>query len=454
MLEPAVAPIRYSRGLLAERCPNCGAYLPVRQAGVTVRTCEFCGLEVPGGAPLIDVPRFTSQRPAVQPPADDAPPRPSRGRHRGALVILAIFAILIAVNLIVRSRRSSGGAPTPPATREPAEDPAPPAPPPPAESPARVALRAAVDAAGGPAKLDPIALLPHVDGIVRASLPPVTAEAPDPVLLLMRCTRIRDGRADLTVTADSRCSYEYRIPALTVRPADTPEGIAVSVPCQRWFSVDAGLKDATASTHSYDLADCRRRVAVRPPACTLDEVWRRAVAAGIPPAAVASLGFGSRYRSPYDPVDPADDPDRPERGRWTVEVERDGADDLRVTLPDTCGHTPSADEQAVTAAFTRAAPRFRRCYTTGAAGHAAVQAFEQIWRLAVDARGRATVTYSDPGVDIEGLFSGDLDAYRSRFATCAAAIVPTLALPPSLRELRVELRVDRDQLTVSPPPFD
>lgn len=439
--------------MLAERCPNCGAYLPVRQAGIAVRTCEFCGLEVPGGAPLIEVPRLTTERPAVRPLDDDpAPPAiPARSRHRGVWIIVGALVVFAIINVIVRSGggKKSGSKP-PPVQEEPAAAPAPP----PSESPARIALRQAVDAAGGAQALDPIALLPHVESVIRAGLPPVTAEAPEPVLLLMRCSRLRNGKADLTVTSDSRCSYEYRIPALTVRPADVPDGVSVDVPCQRWFSVDAALDDTAATEHRYDVTECRRRVAVRPPRCTLAEVWERAVAAGLPPNAVASLGFSSRYRSPYDPIDPADDPDRPERGRWTLGVERDGADDVRVELHDTCGHTPTADEQAVAAAFDRARPRLLRCHATGAAGHAAVQAFEQIWRLTVDARGRATVTFSDPGVDIEGMFSGDLDAYRTRFAACAAAVVTTLKLPATLPALRLELRVEKARLVLSPPPYE
>ncbi len=440
--------------MLAERCPNCGAYLPVRQAGITIRTCEFCGLEVPGGAPLIEVPRLTTERPAVRPP-DDEPVRsvrPSGSRHRGVWVIVGALAVFAIINVIVRSGKTSGSKPAP-VQAEPAAEPDAPTKPP-EESTARIALRQAVDVAGGVQALDPIALLPHVESIIRAGPPPVTAEAPEPVLLLMRCSRLRNGKADLTVTSDSRCSYEYRIPALTVRPADVPDGVTVDVPCQRWFSVDATLDDTTASEHRYDVTECRRRVAVRPPRCTLAEVWERAVAAGIPPGAVASLGFQSRYRSPYDPIDPADDPDRPERGRWSVEVEREGGDDLRVVLHDICGHTPTADEQAVAAAFERARPRLLRCYATGASGHPAVQAFEQIWRLTVDARGRATITFSDPGVDIEGMFSGDLDAYRTRFAACAAAVLPTLKLPATRSSLRLELRVEKDRLILSPPPYE
>ncbi len=51
--------------MLAEKCPNCGAFLPVRRAGVAIRTCEFCELEVPGDVAVVEVDHLTAGRRAA-----------------------------------------------------------------------------------------------------------------------------------------------------------------------------------------------------------------------------------------------------------------------------------------------------------------------------------------------------------------------------------------------------
>jgi hypothetical protein len=43
--------------VLAEKCPNCYAFLPVRRPGVVVRRCTFCDLEVPGDTRVFGSPR-------------------------------------------------------------------------------------------------------------------------------------------------------------------------------------------------------------------------------------------------------------------------------------------------------------------------------------------------------------------------------------------------------------
>ena len=81
-------------------------------------------------------------------------------------------------------------------------------------------------------------------------------------------------------------------------------------------------------------------------------------------AVVARLRYAGRYRSGYDPVDPADDFDVPERGRWSVEIDRDGQRDLRYQFRDDCGApAPTAAEQALRATITKAGPRLTRCLT-------------------------------------------------------------------------------------------
>jgi hypothetical protein len=176
----------------------------------------------------------------------------------------------------------------------------------------------------------------------------------------------------------------------------------------------------------------------------------------VPADAVARVRFAGRYQSGDDPVDEADDFDRPERGRWSVTVERDGADDLRASFADDCRQgPPTADERAVLTALKKATPALDRCFTLAASGQLAVEALEMIWRLAIDARGAATVAFADPGVDLEGMFQGDLDGIRVRWAVCAKGVTRTMKLPPALREVRLALRMERGgKLVVEPPPFD
>lgn len=443
--------------MLAERCPNCGAFLPVRQPGVAIRTCEFCGLEVPGDSPVVEVERLTTERPAVQPPDEPRPTWTPPARDVGAgvrraIVVFVAFLVLGAgflvggLMFVLRSGSSTVRRTVRPSP--PVEAPLP-GPPLAAPDPGELAVTAAVAGAGGVAALDPLALQPLVDERARAF-------AADARLLSVQCFPVRaPGRADLTL-ARGRCGWEYRSPAGTVRPPDVPVGIEVEYPCLVGFDLARDTARLDPRAMRYPLRLCRMHHAVRPPRCTLEQVWSRAAARGVPAEAVARVRYAGRYHSGYDPVDLADDFDEPERGRWTVEVEREGAGDLRVEVIDDCGQgPPTADEKAVLAALKKATPALDRCFTTAAAGHDAVEAFELVWRLAVDARGAATLTFADPGVDLEGTFSGDLGAVRARWATCSAKVGRGLRLPPGLPALRLELRLERGgTLVVAPPPFD
>ena len=185
----------------------------------------------------------------------------------------------------------------------------------------------------------------------------------------MQCTSVgAAGTADLTL-ASGRCSYAYRTPAGTERPPDVPVGVSTDYPCAVELAVDAGVTqpDVRVARRSLDL--CRIHHAVRPPACTFAAAWERALAAGAPRDAVARVRFAGRYQSGYDPVDPADDFDVPERGRWSVEIARDGQDDLRYEFRDDCGAPPpSADAQALRAEVTKARPALARCLTKAVGG--------------------------------------------------------------------------------------
>ena len=436
--------------MLAEKCPNCGAFLPVRQAGITVRTCEFCGLEVPGEPLVVEVPRLTVSRAAVRPPEGAAPS--FKGLGIGLAVVgLAVVGIILIVVVSVAGHASRRGASAPRvAPIAEAEAPVAVSAAPPAEKPQARALREAIAAAGGETSVDITALGAFAEAKVREL-------APDALPIMFNCTYVTaDGRANLTLNNNARCSWEYRSPSRVKRPEGTPAGITVSVPCILSFSAGAGNMYGDVTEHSWGLADCWRWFAVRPPRCTPAEIWERAKAKGAPVDAVAHLHFGARYRSPYDPVDSADEVDRPERGMWDLEIENDSGNDFRLETPDDCGQAPpTAAERAVLASIKKVTPALVRCAERSRGKHDAVEAFEQVWRLTRDG-GRSKIAFSDPGVDIEGTFSGDLDGVRAAWADCADAIAPKIALPAELPEVRLILRVTTagGTVTVSPPPFD
>jgi hypothetical protein len=171
---------------------------------------------------------------------------------------------------------------------------------------------------------------------------------------------------------------------------------------------------------------------------------------------VARMRYAGRYQSGSDAVDAADELDRPERGRWTVVIDRDDGPDFRFEAADDCGQgPPTLDERAVLIALDRVARPLRQCFEQAVAGERSIEALEMIWRLTIDARGTTTIAFADPGVDIEGLFQGDLDRIRARWATCADGIARRLRLPPALHEVRIELRVEHGgELKITPPPFD
>ena len=447
--------------MLAEKCPNCGAFLPVRRAGVAVRTCEFCELEVPGGVPVVEVERLTIQRPAVSAPADATsdwlpprtPPRVRPDARSGRRMIVVLIAIPLMMTALIAglvfaigwsTRRALKLAVPSPQVELVRVDP-PLAPP----RPEQTALIEAVKAAGGVSSLDPLAMMRFVDGRARVV-------ADDAVLLSVQCFPVRaGGRADLTL-ASGRCQYEYRSPSGMQRPAGVPVGVAVDLPCLIEVSIDKDADDPDARLSRNPLRICTQHHAVRPPRCTVAQIWDRAVAKGAPVDAVARMRYAGRYQSGYDPVDASDEVDRPERGRWAVTVERDGAPDIRLDTADDCGQgPPSADERAVLTALKKAHPALQRCFDKAAGGERSIEALEAIWRLTIDGRGAVTLAFADPGVDIEGVFQGDLDAIRSSWATCADGVARSLRLPAALREIRLELRFEQGgKMVVAPPPYD
>jgi hypothetical protein len=310
-------------------------------------------------------------------------------------------------------------------------------------------FKAAVASAGGPAQLDPLALLPFAEQRAKAQLA-------DAALVGISCFPVRDdGAADLALVPDARCSYTFRSPQATRSRPDLPIGIKTRARCVVQFSVRHELDQGTASVSESPREDCRRQHLVAPPACTFADVWQRAHAAGAPAGAVATIRFASRYRSAYDDPDPADEPDTPERGLWQLRIDRDDGPDVRFDTWDDCGAAPpSAEEKQVAAAVAGLRPALRACFASAAGRQQSVAAFELVWRLGIDPAGRATVSYADTGVHIEGLFQGSLGQVRTAFADCARLAFTRVRLPPALGSVRLVVRVERDGRTqLAPPPY-
>ena len=435
--------------MLAEKCPNCGAFLPVRRAGVAVRTCEFCELEVPGE--IVEVEALAGPSATwlpTPPPIRRGPPVAPRKSGGGMIVAIGVLA-LGAAGVGYFTLTSTTKAPPPPVAttaEAPAEVSAPL--PPPEPSPAQRALTAAVAAAGGVGALDPLALLPFVDERVRLL-------ADDAVLLSMQCFPVAGGAANLGLASGS-CSYEFRSPRGAERPADVPAGVQTDRPCLLSFRVDADADEPDARVDRRPLRMCHMHHAVRPPRCTPAAVWDRAVAAGAPANAVARVRYAGRYQSGYDPIDPGDEVDHPTRGEWRVSIDGGDDKDFAFTMWDDCGDpAPTAADAAIVRAVEKARPALRRCFATAAPGERSIQALELIVRLDTDARGTPTLTHVDPGVDIEGMFSGDLGAIRVRWRDCTTAAITRWRLPPSLTGRRLSLRLEATGvLALAPPPFE
>ncbi len=434
--------------VLAEKCPNCGAFLPVRQPGVRTRTCEFCELEVPGDVVPVETKQLTVRTmPAVR-------PMPSAGGGSKLIWIVILLPVLIgglvAIVVFTSSKRSSSSRSVVAPVPEAAVAPAPPLPP----VDRGAELKKAVAAAGGAAALDPMQLLPFAQRQARAKLA-------DAALVSITCTPVRaDGTTDLTLAgADNpHCEFEFRSPANSRRPADLPTGINKDLPCLTNLYVRPAMDDSEVNLDSRRLDECRRLHLARTPACSFADVWKRAVDAKAAPAdAVAFVRFSPRHRSVYDPPDPSDEADVLERALWSLQVERDDGPDYRFETWDDCGASPpTAVEKKIAAAVTGMQPALRRCFAVAADKHPAVEAFETVWRVVVDAGGKVSPKYQLTGVDLEGMFQGSLGLVRTTFHECAGAALERLRLPAAAAgELRIIGRVTRDgAIRLAPPPYE
>jgi hypothetical protein len=391
------------------------------------------------------------QTAGASPPLRGGAPVEKRPCGRGGLLFLLVVAGIVAVGFAAcrkSSRRPAVSSSPSAAEAQPGRPMPPPAPRTMEAADPKGDVRTAVAAAGGTAKLDPLALLPFAEQRARAQLA-------DAALVGISCFPVRDdGTADLSLVDNGLCSYSFRSPQATRSHPDVPVGIRAEARCMVSFSVQRRL-DVAAYVTGHSRGDCRRSHLVAPPACTFADVWKRALAAGAPAGAVATIHLAARYRSPYDPPDPADEPDTVERGLWQLRIERDDGPNVRFDTWDDCGATPpTAEEKRVAAAVAGLRPALRACFAKAAGRHDSVEAFELVWRLGVDRTGSTSVTYTDTGVDIEGFFQGSLGQVRTRFADCARPAFTRLRLPPALGAVRLVIRIERDgRPQLAPPPY-
>jgi hypothetical protein len=363
-------------------------------------------------------------------------------RARTGLLLLVAGIAGVGIGACRESRRPVA-RPSPEATPAPRARPTPEVAGPMEAADPKGDLKAAVASAGGSARLDPLALLPFAEQRARAQLA-------DAALVGISCFPTRgDGTTDLALVADANCSYTFRSPEATRSRPDLPIGIRTRARCMVQFSVRHDIDRGIASVSESPREECRCQHLVAPPACTFADVWQRARAAGAPAGAVATVRFGSRYRSPYD------EPDTAERGVWHLRVDRDDGPDVRFETWDDCGTAPpSAEEKQVAAAVAGLRPALRACFASAAARQQSVAAFELVWRLGRDRTGRTTVSYAHTGVQIEGLFQGSLGQVRTVFSDCARPAFTRLRLPPALGSVRLVLRVERDgRPQLAPPPY-
>jgi hypothetical protein len=453
--------------VLAEKCPNCGAFLPVRQKGVATRRCEFCDLAVPGDTRPIEVPALTpeSARAALlsqlghggvaEPPPstwlppngprrDDGPAAPaSAPRPQSPVaVVIAAVAVFFVIGLVVAITvaRRTGQAVTQLMTRPPtvatervaAADRA--------RAAAEAEGQAAFSAAGGPEHFDPIAYLPFATARAQAL-------APDAALRRFMVSHVgAAGTANLTLGDGSGSSYfQFRSPSQSRRPDGTPQGVDVRVPCQ--IQVNVSARDPLGRAHQSERAsdDCVEPLLIVPPRCSVAAVWARAKKAGAPGDAVADLQFDAPSTAHPSHTKRFDRLDEPVVGEWRVSIpasrDREG---FFERFADDCGVAPAEAPPALAKALDRARPTLRSCFNQATVGHPEIQAADIVLSVEVGERGvdRSSL---DATMDVEGLFAGNMSEIRRGYGRCALRAIGKV-LPQGLPTgaHRVDLRLERD----------
>lgn len=444
--------------VLAERCPNCAAFLPVRQAGVAVRKCQFCDLEVPGDAPRVEVDHHTTreearellahrrhERPAILGKLPEAPPRegvtPGQSIARGGVIFAGVIVgIVVVVGLLVRSSVNKRMEPArrAQAAAKAAED-------------ARTAyarrLQEASAAAGGWKSFDVIAYLPFAKEQVATKLAGAGITA-----LYVPYVRA-DGRADFSL-GDHSAYVQWRSPAASRPPEGTPLGVDVRVRCKLHVNISP-TTTYEPSLSEDSISQCRDAI-LREPRCTPAEIWARAIAEGAPKEAVADL----RYHADWDQRDRGD-PDTPRRGVWSLHIDDPVGDkDFSEDYPDDCGEEPRrpgagaatgapiAQSPEALKVLERLKPILRGCFMGATKEHPEIEAVEVAWRLDLDDRGQPHHVRSITEMDVEGLFQGNMTAIDRDFERCAARMLvrekyPVPAGGAAKAPLFVRVRIQR-----------
>ena len=275
----------------ADKCPNCGAYLPAPRPGQTSIECEYCHVQV----------RLTRHVPL---PGVARPPQPPQL----AAVVLAMAAGLGVIGFVAyRTVAPRSFSRTQPKLAE--------------KSPTEIDVSKAI-----------------VDAVPR-----VRELASDALLTSVYATLVRsDGIADFSLGSGA-VMMSFRSPRASVPPAGAPVGSDVSLPC---FAYD----NYTQNYHNTYVTkgnphDCGRPT-VRPPICSVAQVWQRALAAGAPKNAVATVtyeavthrDFWNRRAEAmlYDTAEPVP-------GAWSLRISDSTKTHFSADIPDDCdGAAPPA----------------------------------------------------------------------------------------------------------------
>jgi hypothetical protein len=303
-----------------DKCPNCGAFLPAPAPLQTRVRCDYCHVEA----------RTTSHIPVAPPWARVpmvAPPPSGRVRVFAALTTLVLVGAIASVVAYLRLH---------PTSEEPYAS-------------ARV-----VSESGTYSKLDVMKTLAAADGQARAL-------AGDARLVSVRAPFVRpDGQTDLSLGMGTLV-VEYRSPARSVAPTDTPIGAEVRLECMvqlTWMNTYH-----TATRSSVGRRQCRQPT-VRLPACRVVDIWERAIAAGAPRQAVATVtyeavtaaafgqeGFEGQTELPFY------DTDQPVAGVWILVVTDGSKMVFRSDFADDCDGAPPLAPTAASAQYRAAVAR-------------------------------------------------------------------------------------------------
>ena len=128
-------------------------------------------------------------------------------------------------------------------------------------------------------KVDPMAYLPKAVALAQQLYP-------DAKLTRFDFAPVRaSGIADLTMK-DAEGSYWFRSPLHSKRPADVPRNMPVDRPCMIYVELEATQVTARIVTND----ECNDNL-VRFPKCKVADVWKQAIAIGVPGDHVAKVSW-------------------------------------------------------------------------------------------------------------------------------------------------------------------